>query len=674
MISPRLDELDQILARAENRLQEVLQQLERDVDWTGQQDRILGKAEQDLTTAIRVVADLKAKSANTPYAFIGLQLSEIVDSNIVPAHDSVWIARQAKHNAKRKPPVESAWQQTGRARQRLKQLVAQYERVRREYHLIDAIEHVKTMYQVFIEDSFALLNPQKSPINDYQRRIAELEVDEDYLRRLEEVLKMRQKLIAEFARILSEDPRLLRRFVDSINRQSETLRDQLTLLAERQYELDQELRILLQLPEKARDRAIPVMIQKRLRKSDRIAEKGALLQERFSTWSPLDLGLEEGDLKTAVDQLAQIAAAARQLQSKAASWRPPPSGPIAKQSDKDDPSGKPARRGASLQDIIAEGRKFYERLRTFDSRLLELSGKGDGPKLASFLVRRLAETRNLIAMTSGWVYQLEQLQDGNYLAAAAVEQHQLAEETNRFTASLSDLEQQFTGILGPEDGTLPPDIAELSKKLFETLDDDVSASQLGAVFALRRSKLPAAAARTQDAVKSFAVAEDLFDKLFKRVIEEADKLPVQDPIADLLDDPTLDELLAMLENERDLAAALGIPPRPTNLQTIGDWLNRGSGGGGSLGSGTVLTQLIQQQQMLSRAARRALNRAREKTGKASGKRSARRIDEWNTLVSELKKNLLQGRGQLPPERYRRAIEQYFEELSRHAADDEIRNP
>src|SRR5690606_23864014 len=108
-----------------------------------------------------------------------------------------------------------------------------------------------------------------------------------------------------------------------------------------------------------------------------------------------------------------------------------------------------------------------------------------------------------------------------------------------------------------------------------------------------------AAERTQDAVKSFQKAEELFDELFKKVIEEADKLPVQDPIADLLDDPTLDELLRLLENEQDLAALLGIPPRPTNLQTIGDWLRRGLGGGGGIGPGMIMAQLNQGQRMLN---------------------------------------------------------------------------
>ncbi|MGD9857343.1 MAG: hypothetical protein AB7U20_20565, partial [Planctomycetaceae bacterium] len=675
MIAPRFAELDDILARAENRFREVLTDLERNADWTGQQDQILGKGEEELASAIQVVADLNTKSAGTPYAFIGLQLSEIADSHIVPANEAAWIARQAQDNPARQPPVETAWQQTGRARQRLQQLVTQYERVRREHHLNDAIQNIKTMYQAFVEDSFQLLDQQKSPINDYQRRMAELEVDEEYLKRLEEVLQLRQKLIAEFARILAEDPRLLRRFVDSINNQSETLRDQLTLLAIRQQELDEELRTWAQLPDRVRERATSAIIQKRLQESIAIAEQAAQLQERFHTWSPLDLGVQAGDLRNAVDQLSTLAATAKQLEAKAAAWRPPLSEPASvKNAEEEEVQATPAKTGTPLSEVIASGRELYDQLRLLDERLLELSGKGNSSDLAAFLVRRLAENRQLIARTSGWVFQLEHLEDGSYPGAAAVDQQQLAEETNELTADLADLEQQLIGILGREDNKLPPEIADLTRRLFKTLDGDVAGSQLGAVFSLQRSKLPAAAERTQAAVQGFQQAEELFDELIQRVIEEADKLPVQDPIADLLDDPTLDELLALLENEQDLAAALGIPPRPSNLQVIGDWLRRGLGGGGGMGRNMVMAQLSRQQKMLNRAAQRAANRTDTETENASKRRAARRIDEWNVLASQLEKKLLQGRGQLPPERYRRAIDQYFEELSRRSADVETQNP
>ena len=51
---------------------------------------------------------------------------------------------------------------------------------------------------------------------------------------------------------------------------------------------------------------------------------------------------------------------------------------------------------------------------------------------------------------------------------------------------------------------------------------------------------------------------------------------------------------------------------------------------------------------------------------AARQQLAKRVagDDWNVLVSKLENELLQGRGNMAPEAYRRAIEQYFDEISR----------
>jgi hypothetical protein len=38
--------------------------------------------------------------------------------------------------------------------------------------------------------------------------------------------------------------------------------------------------------------------------------------------------------------------------------------------------------------------------------------------------------------------------------------------------------------------------------------------------------------------------------------------------------------------------------------------------------------------------------------------------DWNSLLSKLKDGLLQDRGELPPQDYRRAIEQYYSRISK----------
>jgi len=159
-------------------------------------------------------------------------------------------------------------------------------------------------------------------------------------------------------------------------------------------------------------------------------------------------------------------------------------------------------------------------------------------------------------------------------------------------------------------------------------------------------------------------------------IEELDKLPVQDPVADLLDDPTLDELLAQLEQELPIDELLGIPNRPSNLRIIGDWLRPGSGMGGGAAQ-MVMNQMRQDQerarQQLNRAYQRALARAlKEATPQRVAVQQPVKLADWNRLVSKLGDDLRQGRDKAPPEQYRRAIEQYFSQISSVVAENEDR--
>jgi hypothetical protein len=160
-----------------------------------------------------------------------------------------------------------------------------------------------------------------------------------------------------------------------------------------------------------------------------------------------------------------------------------------------------------------------------------------------------------------------------------------------------------------------------------------------------------------------------------------DKLPVQDPIADLLDDPTLDELLAQLEQESALLESLGIPQRPTNLQIIGDWMRPGSGGGSGGGApGMVMNHLRNEEQRAQRRLNQTYDRAIARALKETTPKQkvvmpeATKLSDWNQLVSDLGDNLRQGRDKAPPEQYRRAIEQYFTQISSVVAEQENESP
>ena len=119
--------------------------------------------------------------------------------------------------------------------------------------LAESLQNIKKMYQVFVEDSYARLGVTKDGINNYDRKIMEFELDDEYLARLQEVLEMRRDIMAELARILAEDPRLLRRFMDNFVDQQDSLRDQMTLLAERQKRLEREVRAWNRVKDDKRD-------------------------------------------------------------------------------------------------------------------------------------------------------------------------------------------------------------------------------------------------------------------------------------------------------------------------------------------------------------------------------------------------------------------------------------
>jgi hypothetical protein len=203
---------------------------------------------------------------------------------------------------------------------------------------------------------------------------------------------------------------------------------------------------------------------------------------------------------------------------------------------------------------------------------------------------------------------------------------------------------------------------------------------LAAVYSLHSNQLPRATDRQKAAGDALTKAEQTYDELIRMAIEELDKLPVQDPVADLLDDPTLDELLAQLEQEAPIDELLGIPQRPSNLQIINDWMRPGgdnalSTGGASMAMNQIRQNEQQARQRLNRAYQRAIARALKETAPKTKIEIPQpaKLSDWNRLVSTLGDDLRQGRDKAPPEQYRRAIEQYFAQISRVVAENEERS-
>ena len=110
-----------------------------------------------------------------------------------------------------------------------------YEAVKRDNKLADAMQRLAKMHQIFLEDTQAMLGSSKPSLNPQQRKVAE--VSDEYADKLRKLLEEKKKIMAELAKILADDPRLLRRFMALEELDGTTLRDQMTLLADRQRSL-----------------------------------------------------------------------------------------------------------------------------------------------------------------------------------------------------------------------------------------------------------------------------------------------------------------------------------------------------------------------------------------------------------------------------------------------------
>ena len=686
VIGPELEALDQKLAKAQRTARGVLDGLESDKNWLATYDREVAGAQQLVVDGRGIVEKLFKQSKDTPYAFVGLQLADVDLAHLEPARTSFWNAIQSKGDD-RAGSVRDGWQHLGRARELLKDLRGQFERSRKEFKLAEAVDRAKKMYQVYIENSHALLQIQDEDPDRYRRKIAELKMDDEYLKRLKEVLKMRNDLEAELARILGEDPRLLRRYMDNLRARSNNLREQLSDLSSNQSELNREVQAWSAVTDADRQRMAQLLMLRNVQEADKIATAAGELQDRYQSWLPLQREAKDASLAAVSKKIQEMATTAGELKSQAdqmvssaqkAAPAPPSAAATAPGAAATPPSPD---NGQAIDQLLTRADSMYAQLTQLEVDLRQLASRDDQPDVAVFAGNRLVDTRRLIADESAWVRQIRSHKAGSYTGAAEVTQYRLATKAEELTGKLADLEQQLSGLMQRPDGTLPEAMAAKSREFMATMDKEVAPNQLAAVYALHGNQLPRTVERQQLAGAALTKSEKLYDELMRMAIVEMDKLPVQDPIAQLLDDPTLDQLLAQLEREASLQELLGIPARPDNLRIIGDWMRPGKGGGGGGGMQRIALNQMRQndkrnQQKLKQAYQRAIARALKET---KPKRTAEipksaKLSDWNRLVSHLGDDLRQGRDKAPPEQYRQAIAQYFEQISRAVAEQDKKSP
>jgi hypothetical protein len=679
-IAPRLAALDDALAKAERTAEGVLDSLQREGQWRPMHDRDVSSGEKSIVRGQELIRELEKESKGTPYAFVGLQVVDIGLAHVDPARDGFWATLESD-SAARTDLLGDSRQHLVRARQLLAELRGQYERAKQEFQLAEAVERVKKMYQVYVENSMALLPTSADDPDRYRRKMHEFDLDDEYLKRLEEVMKMREELRAELARILADDPRLLRRLMDSIRNRSQSMREELSRLVADQGVFNREVRAWRESAEVDRPRIAELLLLRQLRKSQSIATSTGELQGRYQAWLPLNRQSKDSNLAAATRTLQDLATAATNLESHAEQFiveteRPKLAPPAEGESAETEPAPI-APTGPTVDSLLADGQRVYELATKAELSLRQLSASDDDLEIATFAANRLADTREIIADSSAWVRQVKAHQANKYSRAAEVEQYRLAMKTEELAGKLGSIEQSLAGALQREDGSLPKPIADKAREFLATLDKEATPNQLASVYALHVDDFAKTTDRQTLALGALEKAERTYDEMIQLAIKEMDKLPVQDPVSNLLDDPTLDQLLAQLEQERPIAEVLGIPPRPTNLRIVDDWLM----GAGNLAMAARSRQWMQQQMQrdnrmsqwqLDQAYRRAIARALKegKSAKKVARPKATKLSDWNRLVSELNEDVGQGRDKAPPEQYRRAIEQYFAQISKAVADAE----
>ena len=612
----------------------------------------LQDAGSTLDEASKAVIGLNQKTKNTPYAFVGLRLESIRTADVAPAGEDV----QSAIDAVGKPRLDhasSAWNHISRALATLEKLEAKYEEVKRSLKRADDIQKFKKMYNVFIENSMAMLNPDNFSGGGPSRKSVEFDLDEEYLKRLKEVLQMRQEMMAELARILDDDPQLLRRFMNSMNSRNSTIRSQLTLIAADQRSLAHKINLWADAINDQQDLADHVTqeTEQHLAGIQDLANRLADLQDAFVSWLPLAEDVKKGD---AAEAMENFKAAGCELTAVSADVEA-----ILTAGDL-----SPDYRG-QVAPVLTRATGADKLLAEIGRSLQRMSNDQTNFEIANNATRRLPALQKIRFDTQQWVGQLELLRDGQVHELYSVDQENRRDQLLEYSIKIASLEGQLAAALPGEDGTLPEDLAMKTKELLKLLDVDLPAKQLIAAQTLSDGQESLSKLEQSDIVENFSKAEKLFDEILQAVADELDKLPVQDPIASLLEDPTLDEILAQLENELDFLEELGLGRRPSNLQTNGGWRS-------SRMSSMMQALMAQQQRMRNlsnQAYRNALARAKVKN-KGKKPKLAKDDSRWNLLVGQLDEDMLQGDKKVPPERYRTAIEQYFEKISKLKAEQD----
>ncbi len=629
-IDPVLKQLEALLAKAQEKT-DSLKEPARSAEGLGETHATpLGEAKAHLTESQKAVSDLKSRTANTPYAFIGLQLHNINEAHITPANlNLVRVAIPAASAGTNVALIDKASFHISRAREMLADLTKTYETVKRDQQIADAMQKLNKMYQVFLEDSQALLGSKKPAINSYDRKVAE--VDEELVEKLKQMLEEKKKIMEELAKLLAEDPRMLRRYMAMLQLQGTSYRDQMTLLAEEQKQLKEQVAKWNATPKDDREAIAKEFQASYAKQGGRVVEAATKIRENMETWLPLDVKTDHPEVQAALTRSEKIV----QLTAE---------------------SMNPENKEAAAQ-ALTEMRALRDSL----PKLNDISSTNKA-KMSAHVANRLTEVEGLITAHSGRMKIAESFDKGDFPKVAEIVQSRITQETVVLGDKLLATEKQVA--------QMSDEIAKKAAQLNKITQDDIIPPQGTTVSHLSVREVRQAEELLNGVVPSFALAEQTFDELMRLIIAKMDEAP---PPTDAGAPPALEDIMSMLQDEMKANEGLGIPCRPINVQLMTDWMRPGQGQGQGQGMAQAQAAQGQAQQGQEKArqvekearqsAQKALTEAKKQLAASQPPEAKARSEAWNKLASRLQKDLLQGRDNTPPEQYRQAIENYFKIIS-----------
>ena len=630
-IDPVLQRLDELLAKAQEKTDALKQPAASPEGLQQAHAATLNEANGHLTESQQAIGDLKSRTSGTPYAFVGLQLHNIGEAHIAPAGKSLAAvsipAAVASNNI---VLIDQASFHIARAREMLADLTRTYETVKRDQQIADAMQKLNKMYQIFLEDTQALLGSSKGPINSYDRKIAE--VDEEFVKKLQELLEEKKKTMAELAKLLSEDPRMLRRYLAMLELQGTSYRDQMTLLAERQKQIQEQVAKWNATAENERPTLLPRFRESYAPQQRQVMLDATRLRENMETWLPLDVKADDPQVQAALtraEKILQLMAESAQVENTNAPHQ-----------------------------ALAELRALRETLPQWNE--IPSTNKA---KMTAHVANRLADVETLITAQSGQMKMAEAFNHGDFPKVAEIVQSRITQDTVVLGEKLEATETQIA--------QMSDAIAAKAAQLNQITQTDIIPPQGTSLRRLSVGDVKAAEEPLNAVVPAFALAEQTFDELMRLIIAKLDEAPAPNSVGQA---PGLEAILALLEDEKKAAEGLGIPCRPINVALMTDWLKPGSNPGQGMGQAQAKAAQAQAQEAKAETERLA-KQARESAQKALAEArkndatdhasagTSQRGEAWNKLVSRLQKDLLQGRDNTPPEQYRQAIENYFKIIS-----------